>query len=172
MIRTKREFYRLWNAGLLGNRPRTWHSLMALTSSDFQGEVTIRNAEVPGWRTQYRVPVNEAILTAPPGSTFNESAPDLQLTFQGEVTRREGGLYLRFDCTPNLKMKEAMACAKDAYGLTAKLLLDRYLWPSSRDDLDALLDLYPDHVIEFSAYDRAVGDRPHRNTLIWEVRAY
>jgi hypothetical protein len=94
------------------------------------------------------------------------------LLIQGEVTRAPGGLYLRYDTTPSLKMNEAMRVAKDAFGLRAKLLLDHHLWPSSRDDMDALLDLYPGHVIEFSAHDCACGDQPHRNTLFWEVRRY
>ena len=34
-----------------------------------------------------------------------------------------------------------------------------------------LLDTY-DSVVEFSAYDRAVGILPIRNTIIWEVRNY
>jgi len=35
-----------------------------------------------------------------------------------------------------------------------------------------LLDLYPDHVIEFSAAEVFVGDRPGRNAVVWEVRKY
>lgn len=177
MITTKRQFYRLWRAGVLGNKPRIWGDLWALMLSDYRGSVTIRSASATGWKTMYRVPygqVGEAVNGPIPveDPTFNESAPDEVLTFQGEVTRAVGGLYLRYDCTPDLKMKEAMARAKDAYGLAARQLLARYLWPSSYDDLMDLLDLYPDHVIEFSAYDRKVGDQPHRNTLIWEVRHY
>ena len=56
--------------------------------------------------------------------------------------------------------------------LETKVLLDRYLDPSSRDDLDALLELYPDATIELTAFDIDTGVIPGRNTIFWEVRDY
>jgi hypothetical protein len=56
-------------------------------------------------------------------------------------------------------------------GLAVRGLLARFLTPSDRDDLADLLDLYPGHVIEFSACDRPAGVLPHRRAVIWEVRA-
>jgi hypothetical protein len=44
--------------------------------------------------------------------------------------------------------------------------------PSSRDDLDALFDLYPDAAVEFACFPHNLGIFPHRNTVIWEVRNY
>lgn len=57
-------------------------------------------------------------------------------------------------------------------GLAAWNILKTFLWPSDLEDLKILLDIYPEHVIEFSACNRAVGVIPHRNTVIWEVRKY
>lgn len=134
----------------------------------------MRTAGGAGGQTHYRLSVLEAVRLAryEREATFNESMPDEALTIQGEVTRAPGGLYLRCDRTPGLKMKDAMAVAKDAWGVHAKLVLDHFLWPNSLDDVEILLDTYPDHVVEFSTYDRAVGDQPRRNTIIWEVRSY
>ena len=56
--------------------------------------------------------------------------------------------------------------------LETKILLDTYMDPSSRDDLDSLFDLYPDSAIELTTFDINVGQFPHRNTIIWEVRNY
>lgn len=175
VIRSKAEFYRRWHAGLLGNRPRTWSTPEALQASGFAGTVTIRTVGQGGGKTRYRVPVSEALALAeawPGQATFNESAPDDLLLLQGEVARIVGGLYLRYSTTPGLKMQEAMREAHEARGLLAKALLDVFLAPASRDDLETLWDLYPDAVIEFSAYSRNVGDQPHRNALLWEVRNY
>lgn len=177
VIATKREFYRLWRAGLLGNRPRTFDTARELrraVAQGFRGTVSARADNVRSWKTRYRLTPDEALALAAqqPGLTFNESAPDEVLLIQGEVHRGVGGLYLRYDTTPNLKMKEAMARAKDAWRLHAQGLLRQRMAPSSYDDVMELLDEYPGHVVEFSTHGVTCGDCPHRNTLIWEVRAY
>ena len=56
--------------------------------------------------------------------------------------------------------------------LGALALLDHHLNANSREDLELLLDRYPDHVVELSALGRAVGTIPYRNAVVWEVRAY
>ncbi len=62
--------------------------------------------------------------------------------------------------------------ARDYHGSAVLAVLRHYLWPSDYDDLMATLDAYPDHVVELTACDRAIGVCPNRNTIIWEVRAY
>lgn len=54
--------------------------------------------------------------------------------------------------------------------LESALALRRHLTPSSHSDLMALLDAYPDHVVELSALRRCYGSLPGRNAVIWEVR--
>jgi hypothetical protein len=45
--------------------------------------------------------------------------------------------------------------------------------PSSWADFEALLELYPSHVLEVSVYaGTTVGDVPGRNAVVWEVRRY
>lgn len=56
--------------------------------------------------------------------------------------------------------------------LSAMALLDHHLNANSREDLDRLLDQYPDHIVELSALGRCVGTIPHRNAVVWEVRSY
>ena len=71
----------------------------------------------------------------------------------------------------DIKWREAFSKLSLSWcGLAAKLIFDHVLWPSDRDDLDVLLQDYPNHVIEFTACDRAVGTIPGRNSIIWEVR--
>ena len=173
VIRTKEAYYRLWRTGVLGNRPRTWADPDALRASGWTGPVVMRSTDL-SWKTLYGITVEEALRLAPRvrGATFNECMPDHALLIQGEVMRGWRGLELTY--TRALKpMKLGLAeDARYACGLTAKLLLDHFLWPNSRDDLDALLDLYDGHAVEFSTYSVAVGDQPHRNTILWETRAY
>lgn len=57
-------------------------------------------------------------------------------------------------------------------GTAARLVLARHLNANSLDDLRILLAGYPDHVAELSALDRPLGTVPHRNGVVWEVRAY
>lgn len=40
------------------------------------------------------------------------------------------------------------------------------------DDVEILLELYPDATIELAAYPYTLGKIPGRNTVIWEVRDY
>ena len=65
-----------------------------------------------------------------------------------------------------------MANATQTEGIRAILKLRSVLFPSSLADLEALFEIYPDSVIEFSAYRFAVGAIPGRNAVIWEVRNY
>jgi hypothetical protein len=177
-INSKREFYRLYFAGAFGNALRTWPTCEALNASGYGGTVTIREAgRAGGGFCRYSVPVSEVrrvLLEAhvdPSRVTFNESAPDHQLVAQGEVARLVGGLALRY-ATAKRPMREAMATARDVTGATAVAVLRSALSESSYDDIEALLDLYPDAVVEFSAYAGLVGNAPGRNAIVWEVRNY
>lgn len=57
-------------------------------------------------------------------------------------------------------------------GSAVLALVDEFMDPASRTDLDALLELYPDATIEFACFPCAVGVIPSRNTIFWEVRNY
>lgn len=173
-IRNKKQFYRLWRQGLLGNRPRTWKDAAELERSGYQGKVTVRSSKLTDWKTLYRVSVSEALILgrAELHLTFNESMPDEVLTLQGEVMRSHRELELTYSTQPGLAMKEAMKESTKVSGVVALGILHHFLRPASQEELWELLDRYPDHVVEFSAYDRAVGELPHRNAVVWEVRSY
>ena len=57
-------------------------------------------------------------------------------------------------------------------GLAARQLLRRHLNASSLADLEAVLECWPGHVVELTAFDCCVGQVPGRNAVIWEVRYY
>lgn len=105
---------------------------------------------------------------------MDDGAPDHKRTLQGEVCRTERGLQGFLEIGGHLPMRQAMAAGlMKHYGyLQTKLLLDRYMDPSSRDDLDALLERYPDAAIEFTCFSVNAGVFPNRNCIFWEVRNY
>ena len=180
-IRSKQQSYRLWEQGSFGNKLRTWNALEEITKSGYAGTVTMRyKGHHGGGLVAYNVPLSSVPETQrrwisegaqPDLITFNESAPDEYLLIQGEVTRLSRGLYLFYN-REKKKMREALINARSATGLTARIMLEHYLDPSSYEDIQALLALFPDHAIEFSTYNAYLGNIPGRNTIMWEVRNY
>jgi hypothetical protein len=178
-IKTKTEFFKLWQAGLLGNRLRIWDE-----PEQVPGGVPIvglRQIGVAGGGKFAAGPLDEmraeAAAWRAAGRRYMvcEAAPDDRATIQGEVQREVGGLrgFLAWPVKDGKRMRDSMRDdAVDVTGLRVKLLLDHYMDPSSRADLDALLEHYPDSVVEFTCYSCLVGFIPGRNTIFWEVRNY
>lgn len=178
MILNKKENYKLYLKGSFGNKIKSWDSVNSFQNDLYKGSVSVRYKGLPGQFCYYNVNNINLILRdiiskggKKENVIINESAPDEHLTIQGELMRNELGLYL-FYSTEKGKMRDCLKNGKSINGLRVKLLLEYYLSPSSYDDIMDLLDLYPDHVIEFSTYNKCLGDCTGRNTLIWEVRKY
>ncbi len=181
-IRTKGDFYRLYEAGLLGNKPRTWGSVAEVLGSGYVGTVTIR-CRVPSHHAvkRYRVPAAELAdvvrdLGAGAGLSesdfaFNESLPDERLVMQGEVVRGEWGLTLSWSVERGLVMREAMLRARHSEGAEAALLLRWAMDEASRENLEELFDKWDRHVVEFASYEIPVGVMGW-NTVFFEARAY
>ncbi len=187
VITTKAQYFDLWHRGKLGNKFRTWRSLEELESSGYNGLCSIRYLD-PSWPfAKYGVPakdvgneclklilygVDRTVRTDPKKLIFNEAAPDELLTIQGEIIELPIGLCLYYSALPD-RMRIALAKdGKQLIGLSAKMMLEKYLDPNSLEDIRILLDRYSGHGIEFSTYSICVGDISHRNTVIWEVRQY
>lgn len=178
-IRSKAEFFRLSRAGVLGNTIRQWAdpAEAAAARVPWYG---IRAARGGGGGSHWvvmRKGLKHALAQwRRSGVPFivDETAPDGDVTLQGEVSRGVGGWTGTLGMRSGMRMREAMAAGllRPMRGLAVKVLLDTFVDPSSREDIDALLELYPDAVIEFACYTRDVGVIPGRNTVIWEVRDY
>ena len=166
-VLTKRDFVRRFIAGEFGNRTPVWTSV----PTDFDGELCFRGYE-PGFRTVYNAP---RTMPQPPGCYVSAMMPrDIEAKglIQGEVMQSTRGLSL-YCSSLRLPMKDALNIGgAQVYGLTASLLLRRNLCWNSYTWLQELLSLYPDHVVEFSAYAVNYGMLPNHNTLFWEVRNY
>jgi len=185
VLKRKSDMYKLYEQGAFGNKLRTWPTTDDLLASDYSGSVTLRykgKAGGGGW-CAYDLALDQVTPTIeqwvsegadPKLITANESAPDERLVVQGDVGRNPaggGGLVFRYS-RDRVKMRTAMETATHAYGAEAVVLLDSYLSPDSLADVKELLELFPDAIVEFSAYEMNVGDKPGRNAVIWEVRNY
>lgn len=180
-IRSKKEFYDLWNRQLLGNKLRSW-SVQEFYQSGYDGEFGMRLAGaggggfflIPEDRNLKRaVKVFEAKGFKESDIVVCESAPDWDVTLQGEFYHSSEGWYLLgLEGHPGLRMREALKLASVYRGVMALNLLKKHLTAASYDDIMELIDIYPDSIIELSAYARNVGWATGRNTLIWEVRNY
>lgn len=181
-IDTKKEYYLLYEEGLLGNKALTWKSYDEILKSGWKGPICIRSSSgTVRKNVRYNVPLEKAEEEISKMSrdgikkqdmAFNQSMPDKNLLIQGELSLTEHGLYILYTLVKkpmNLALKEQ---SFHSWGLKARLLLESHLWPSSLSDIYSLFELFPDSVIEFSAYRFPVGDIPGRNTIIWEVRNY
>ncbi len=177
-IRTKQEFYRLWSAGVLGNKLRTWTNLQEALDAGLQRYALRESGKAGGglhtFHDRYALP-SWAKKWTDEGRKFfiAETAEDEYQTLQGEICRTFRGWEGTIGST-KLPMREAMTrgLLTPRSGAEVRYLLRLSMDASSLDDLDDLLDLYPDSTIEFTTFSKDVGLIPNRNTLIWEVRNF
>ena len=170
MILSKHDGVALYHRSAFGNKLRVWSSLDDFrATAPRDGSFGLR-AQTPQAPVHYGLSYDEVIKLAGYSVSISEMAPDESLLLQGEVM--EEGWELRYSTTPHLRMREAMESASRAFGLSARMLLRQTLSPSSYEDLLALFDRFPGHIVEFSAYSMVLGDLRGRNTVIWEVRSF
>lgn len=172
--------YREYQAGRFGNKLQTWDSLKEFKKSGFTKNVVIRYKVAASPFCAYNVKVDdlETMIKkfVAQGAdlnlfTFNEVAPDSTLIMQGEVMHDFNGVNLFFSLEKG-RMRETLKNGIQIQGLRALGHLKYFMNPNSFADYEALREIYPDSVIEFSCYDHALGNLPNRNTIFWEVRNF
>ena len=189
-VLNKKENYRLWQSGAFGNKLRAWRTVDEWRESGYDGLVALRTLLSVGGSgpCAYDVSPDQVgrvcdywrILGVPVASIMvNEMGPRGEI-LQGEyfngITIGENGDTLWGDffySTTPKPMRDALRLdGTETYGLRADFLIRNAMTPASYEDWQQLLTDYPDHVLEVSIYDRCLGDLPHRNALVWEVRRY
>lgn len=189
-IRSKREFYKLWEAGCLGNRTQIFHSidaaLRAVPSGDGIGfrQIGQPNGAAGAWEKASSVTtaleIDARWRAAGRRYIMDDGFPNHRTTMQGEICRTVEGLYgfiaVAEFCgrvgLPPMRISMANGMHGHFYRAQVRALMQIYMDPASQDDVDALLELYPNATIEFASADVCVGNIPGRNTIIWEVRNY
>lgn len=180
-VLTKADFVRRYKAGEFGNASPTWSTVVEYQQSGYLGSVHLRNrvASAPGAYNVTPKTFTAELLGLYDKGVKNEDlyvsamAPHHLNIIQGEVQRSGRHLDLFYSNEPDLPMRDALAkCAHQVYGATARFLLRFYLNQRSYEWLEYLLCSYPDHVVEFSVFQKCWGTVPGHNTVFWEVRAY
>lgn len=177
-ITSKREFFELWEKGVLGNRTNLWRNPMDAYNS---GAIEIGFREIGkagggAWEKVFRHDLYTTYRRWEKlGRNFimDDGAPDNKRTLSGEICRTYRGLEGSLGVF-QMPMREAMAkgLLLPRSGATVLALINMYMDGSSQEDLWALLDSYPDATIEFSCFSVNVGVFPNRNTIFWEIRDY
>lgn len=174
-ITNKNRMYFLWKRGAFGNKVAHWDTLGEFISSTYEGRCGFRSTKI-GSRNMGVFDSKEELLKNHPVTNevlvYSEGTLSDTVIIQGEITRGISGLYLYYSTVKDM-MRPALA-TRTSYALRteAHSILQTYCDPASYEDLMLLLDMYPDHVIEFSTFSHNLGIVPHRNTVIWEVRKY
>lgn len=182
-IRNKRQFVELYKQGVFGNASPTWDTFQEYWDSGYKGLIHFRN-RITAHQTWYNVQRCDAqrLILAIKGGLFDgldEShlyfsamAPHHLNLLQGEVMRTHEGLYLRYSTERDKPMRDVLFedGSKHAYRSVALMLLQATMNVDSYEWLMALLDWYPDHVVEISVFDKCWGTVPGHNTVFWEVR--
>jgi hypothetical protein len=185
-VLTKRDFVRRYAAGEFGNASPTWTRLEQFAqhcaTEESWGLYHLRNGVVAGGVTYYKQERAEALWrwanVERPGDWYCsvQVPPEVEaaLVIQGEVQQAMGercGLDLSYTRVAKPMRTALREDAHSVSGIMALSLLQVSLSPCDYDWLNVLLDRYPQHVIEFSAYTRRWGTLDQR-TIIWEVRNY
>jgi len=185
-VKSKKECYQLYEAGLFGNKALTWNSYQDILDSSWRGLICMRSKRgIARKKVQYDLTLEqtrdkiqewEKLGIREQDISFNQSMPNQDLLIQGEIMNnpfsQPFGLYVLYTTVKkpmNLGLREQ---SLHTSGLEALMLLKRNLWPSDYEDIRTLLELYPEAAIEFSTYNTVVGDIQNRNTVIWEVRNF
>jgi hypothetical protein len=179
-IVSKREFFRLWEAGVLGNRTMLWRDIDDAMASGCPliGFREMGRAGGGAWALVGRDDARDmAMVWKKAGRQFimDNSVPNERSVLQGEVCRTFCGLesYLAIGrALPPMRISMREGRHQHFGYVQTTALLTHFMDPSSRDDLDALLELYPEATVEFTTFDVNVGHLPGRNTIFWETRNY
>ena len=178
----KKQMYAILRRGVFGNSLRTWESLddFLFDTDQYDGPMGVRCSDAPNapFITDLSVAdaIDKAHLFESQGHSvvLYEASPKKWITIQGEatVTRGYNDLWVEYT-TKRKHMRAALAEERIMLcGGPAWSLLRRHLWEPSYDEMVRLFDLWPGHVVEFTAFAVAVGNFKGRNCVFWEVREY
>lgn len=180
ILTSKRHAVPHFMSGGFGNKLRAWESLEAFERDGCPCGATLMYKSGRGGRGPCEYGIARELVRArvrawveqgrdPKLITVYETAPDDRLLINGELSDDWHFYHSRL----RLPMREAL-CKGGTHmdGLRTRYTLQTLLTPASWEDLRALMDLYPGHIIELSVYEVLLGDLRGRNMIPWEVRDY
>lgn len=183
-VMTKGKMYRVLERGAFGNTITQYFDLNDWLASDDHARYQMWGVRTltPGGPNRTHCPRAEVKDTAcafmAQGHQVNISAMVdgvVPVTLWADVYENEQGLRVYGVEHPpkDASRRRLMPSEGRQHNeLSARMLLKRHLNANSLADLEALLERWPDHVVELSACARCFGNVPGRNAIIWEVRLY
>ena len=183
-IRTKAEMYELLARGSLGNTVRQWFDVAEWAASSEAARYRwwgVRSL-TPGGPCRLNCPADEVAETA---AGFRAAGHGVNVSLMVDRVYAVTAWLEVWDSPTGLvaygverppqggSWRQLMpVIGRHWEGVAARMLLRRHLNANSLDDLDAVLALWPGHVVEFGACEECLGVLPGRNAVVWEVRAY
>lgn len=163
-----KEQYDQWHITYLGATPTpdTTTFMIRETSAKAGGGIML------AWLKAYEVQSEWILRSAKAELSISLMAPHHHQTINGEVMRDHRGLCLYYSEVKEAMRPSLLKGGKQVFRLQAGMVLRQHLTPHDREWLMHLLNLYPDHVIEFTAFNRCWGTVPSSKCVIWEVRKY
>lgn len=174
---SKKDNIRALQEGLFGNAPRQWQTMDDVVTAVDDAPIVVR-PRTPGGRCWYEISVMEWFLTFchdtwfdPADYYFNEPIDPKTVTLNAEITHLNGEVVLHYSQLPNHMRPALLYFGAHAYGLEALLIMRHLACDKGRDTIEELLELYPNHVIEFTCMTKPYGTLGWK-TVIWEMRNY
>lgn len=181
-LSSKADNIRAVQLGLFGNSPRQWQTLsdvldaIEAPGSDIK-QIVVR-PRTPGGRCWYDIDPFQWYLEYErcdwfdvDDYYFNEPSVKSTVTMNAEVTRRYGEVELLYSELPDHMRPALRADGRTIRGLDALQLVRRKCDDYLRPVVEELLEVYPDHVIEFTTSTVGYGTLGWHG-VVWEVRNY
>lgn len=194
IISNKVIMYECLRKGLFGAAFRIWYSVDDLRQDGYNGFLGVREGsgragklvfydsvdDIDDQIKQFICPIYcegsryDNIVFS--GEVRKTGDDDLQLTYSFEKNNLRDilsgqSISGKID-NPNELNDQTKVGLLAAFHRHADMLLRKYLSESSYEDMMALIQMFPGHVIEFTTYNVFVTELSGRNTVIWEVRMY
>jgi hypothetical protein len=172
---TKRKNAHLSNIGALGNTMRTWtdRRRFCLARPHLCHSMTPIALRAYQWGGRFHINVNPYDIDAGTMKTHfvQEMCDHDHITFHGEAQHVAGGLLLTWSKAKCNQRQAFLEDLRSAAPGESYWMVKQHLDNASWENLWILFEAYPDHVVEFSSFDKPVGELGW-NTIFWEVRDY
>jgi hypothetical protein len=177
-IKNKKLMYSLLQRKLLGNCFKIFKDEKELRDAQI-GVCGIRSVGKPGLPCTPWIEPEKAFIEAEKiknkykcETIVCECDKYLPRSIQGELSYIHGQLEFYYTFNQAYMRQALKEDGKRAIGLEALYLLKQHLNESSFEDIQDLLQRFPNHVIELTCYKECLGWSKGRNYVIWEVRYY
>lgn len=174
-VNTKTDFIDRFQKGEFGNRSPVWSTLNEFRISEnyrkLDNVFSLRSRH-PSSETFYNLTREQIEYYYTEEYYISEMVPSSYMTIQGEVIYSQRGMRGYLSKVKKPMKPSLLEGGYEIFGISLITILKYHMDVNSYEWFQYLLKAYPDHVIEFSCFNRYFGDIPRRNTIFWEVRNY